>query len=165
MSSELVSYIDRVRERTMRVVACIPPDQLEWTYAPGKFTCGDICRHLAAIERWMFAENALVRPSRYPGHGRELADGCDAVAAYMRTMHDESMAIFRALSEEDLVRKTVTPGGAELRVWKWLRNMTEHEIHHRGQLYLYLGMLGIATPPMYGLTEEEVKARSAQQPQ
>ena len=39
--------------------------------------------------------------------------------------------------------------------------MTEHEIHHRGQLYLYLGILGVATPPIFGLTEEEVKARSA----
>jgi uncharacterized damage-inducible protein DinB len=38
--------------------------------------------------------------------------------------------------------------------------MVEHEVHHRGQLYLYLGMLGVPTPPLYGLTSEEVKARS-----
>jgi uncharacterized damage-inducible protein DinB len=39
--------------------------------------------------------------------------------------------------------------------------MIEHEIHHRGQLYMYLGMLGLSAPPLYGLTEEDVKARSA----
>ncbi len=38
--------------------------------------------------------------------------------------------------------------------------MIEHEIHHRGQIYLYLAMLDVPTPPLYGLTEEEVKARS-----
>ena len=38
--------------------------------------------------------------------------------------------------------------------------MVEHEIHHRGQLYLLLSMLGVATPPIYGLTSEEVRARS-----
>jgi uncharacterized damage-inducible protein DinB len=38
--------------------------------------------------------------------------------------------------------------------------MVEHEAHHRGQLYLHLALLGIATPPLYGLTSEEVKARS-----
>ncbi len=37
--------------------------------------------------------------------------------------------------------------------------MAEHEIHHRGQLYMYLGMLGVETPPIYGLTSEEVAER------
>ena len=43
---------------------------------------------------------------------------------------------------------------------KWLRAMTEHEAHHRGQLYLMLAMRGVATPPIFGLTSEEVRARS-----
>ena len=158
--NELATYFDRIRERTMRLVACVPPDRIEWTYKPGKFTFGDVMRHLASIERWMFAENAMQRPSRYPGHGRELADGYDAVVAYMRRMHEESMEIFHSLSEEDLDGKCVTPGGAELRVGKWLRAMIEHEAHHRGQLYLYCSMLEIPTPPIFGLTEEQVKERS-----
>ncbi|HBV06150.1 MAG TPA: DinB family protein, partial [Gemmatimonadetes bacterium] len=37
----------------------------------------------------------------------------------------------------------------------------EHEIHHRGQLYELLGQLGVETPPLYGLTEPEVKKRSS----
>jgi uncharacterized damage-inducible protein DinB len=158
--NELATYFDRIRERTMRVVACVPPDRIEWTYTPGKFTFGDVMRHLASIERWMFAENARQRPSRYPGHGRELADGYEAVVAYMRRMHTESMEIFGSLSEEDLDSKCMTPGGAELRVGKWLRAMIEHEAHHRGQLYLYCSMLEIPTPPIFGLTEEQVKERS-----
>jgi uncharacterized damage-inducible protein DinB len=54
----------------------------------------------------------------------------------------------------------MTPAGAPITTWKWLRAMVEHEAHHRGQLYLLLGLRGIATPPIYGLTEEEVQARS-----
>jgi uncharacterized damage-inducible protein DinB len=38
--------------------------------------------------------------------------------------------------------------------------MVEHEIHHRGQIYTYLAMLDVPTPPIYGLTSEEVRARS-----
>jgi uncharacterized damage-inducible protein DinB len=38
--------------------------------------------------------------------------------------------------------------------------MFEHEAHHRGQLYLMLGMRGVVAPPIYGLTAEEVQARS-----
>jgi uncharacterized damage-inducible protein DinB len=144
----------------MRVVACIPPDKINWTYREGKFTLGDLMRHLAAIERWMFAENVAGRPSKYPGHGRELADGYDAVVDYMRRMHAEATEIFESLTDADLDRKCMTPGGAELQVRKWLRSMIEHEAHHRGQIYLYLGMLDIPTPPIYGLTSEQVRERS-----
>jgi uncharacterized damage-inducible protein DinB len=156
-----LDYLASVRGRTERVVACIPPERIEWTHREGAFTLGDLVRHLAAIERWMFAENVAGRPSRYPGHGRELADGYDAVLAYFRRMHEESLAIFRALGPDALARKCTTPAGTPIATWKWLRAMVEHEVHHRGQLYLMLGMLGAPTPPMYGLTSEEVRARSA----
>src|SRR5690606_27111374 len=142
-------------------IACIPPEHLEWAPKPGTFSLGDLVRHLGATERYMFAENVAGRPSRYPGHGPELAAGYDAVLGVFERMHAEALAIFRALSPEDLQRRCRTPGGASLPVWKWLRAMVEHEVHHRGQLYLMLNLLGVPTPPLYGLTSEEVRARSA----
>jgi uncharacterized damage-inducible protein DinB len=39
--------------------------------------------------------------------------------------------------------------------------MCEHEVHHRGQIYLMLGLLEVATPPLFGLTSEEVRERSS----
>jgi len=42
--------------------------------------------------------------------------------------------------------------------------MVEHEIHHRGQLYTYLGLLGVPTPPLYGLTAEQAAERGAKRP-
>jgi uncharacterized damage-inducible protein DinB len=158
--AEFVSWFDRIRERTMRVARCVPPGRIDWTYKEGKFTFGDLMRHLAAIERWMFAENAQRQPSMYPGHGRELADGFDGVILYMERMHAESMAIFRSLTDDALEMKCMTPGRVELRVSKWLRSMVEHEVHHRGQIYMMLSMIDVPTPPIYGLTEEEVKRRS-----
>jgi uncharacterized damage-inducible protein DinB len=155
-----LDYYARIRERTRRVVALIPPDRLEWAPREGAWSFGDLVRHLGAIERWMFAENVSGRPSRYPGHGTELADGYDAVLAYFDGMHAEAMDLFRALTPEALQARSTTPGGASMPAWKWLRAMVEHEIHHRGQIYLMLGMIGVATPPLYGLTSEEVKERS-----
>ncbi len=157
-----LDYFERVRERTLRVAAVIPPEHLEWAPRPGAFSFGDLLRHLGSIERYMFAENARGLPSRYPGHGRELADGYQETFAFLDRMHEEALVIFRALGPADLQRRCETPGGASLPVWKWLRSMAEHEIHHRGQIYLMLGLLGIETPPLYGLTSEEVRARSIQ---
>jgi len=155
-----LAYFESIRGRTLRVAAAIPPERIEWRYKDGAFSFGDLLRHLGAIERYMFAENACGRPSRYPGHGRELADGYPAVLEYLGRMHAESVALLRELTPEDLERPATTPGGARIAAWKWLRAMVEHEVHHRGQIYLMLGILGVPTPPLYGLTEEEVKARS-----
>ena len=154
-------YLENVRERTMRVARCVPADKIDWTYAPGKFTLGDILRHLAVVERWMWAETVQGRPTRYTTHGKELADGLPDILAFLERLHAESVQIFAKLSDEDLQRKCLTPDNASITTWKWLRLMTEHEIHHRGQVYLYLAMLGVPTPPLYGLTSEEVRARGA----
>ncbi|NJL29399.1 MAG: DinB family protein [Thermoanaerobaculia bacterium] len=158
--ASFLDYWQKIHARTLRVVRVIPPERIEWSYREGKFTLGDLVRHLAALERFMFAENVAGRPSSYPGHGRELADGHDAVVRYFETMNAETVAELRRLPDARLVETCVTPGGAELQVWKWLRAMVEHHVHHRGQIYLSLGMLGVATPPLYGLTSEEVRERS-----
>ena len=158
--ASFLDYLDRVHERTRRVVMQIPGAELEWSAAPNKFSFGDLVRHLATIERYMYAETVHGRPSAYPGHGRELADGYDDVVAFLDRMHAESMAIFNALSEADLESKCITPAGTPITVWKWLRAMIEHEVHHRAQIYMMLGLIGVATPPLFGLTSEEVRARS-----
>jgi uncharacterized damage-inducible protein DinB len=155
-----LQYFGNVRERTMRVARRMPADKIEWTYAAGKFTLGDLLRHIAVTERYMFAENIQGHTSRYTKHGKELADGLDNILAFMERLHSESMEIFSKLTDEDLQRKCGNPGGMEITTWKWLRSMVEHEIHHRGQIYLYLGMLDVPTPPLYGLTSEEVRSRS-----
>jgi uncharacterized damage-inducible protein DinB len=154
-----LDYLDKVQQRTMRVVACIPPDKLDWSYRDGKFTLGDLVRHMGAIERYMFGETIQGKPSRYSGCGKELADGLDEVIKFKETMHRETVEIIRQLGEEGLNRKCTTPDGASITVWKWLRLMVEHEIHHRGQIYLYLGILNVPTPPLYGLTSEQLSER------
>jgi uncharacterized damage-inducible protein DinB len=155
-----LDYLGSVHKRTRRVVECIPPSEVEWAPAEGKFTLGDTVRHLAAIERWMYGETVQGKPSRYRGCGRELADGYDAILSYYDRLHDESRSIFARLTPAQLEGKCTTPAGTPITTWKWLRAMIEHEAHHRGQIYLMLGMRGVTTPPIYGLTSEEVIARS-----
>jgi uncharacterized damage-inducible protein DinB len=154
-----LEYLARVHERTRRVILCIPTSDLEWRPAPGKFGFGDLVRHLAGIERYMYAETVHGRPAAYPGHGTELADG-PAVLEYYDRLHEESRGLFAALTDARLSEKCLTPAGTPITVGKWLRAMIEHEAHHRGQIYLMLGMRGIATPPIYGLTSEQVRDRS-----
>ncbi len=157
-----LEYYTKIKARTRRLFKYIPPDKIEWTYEKGKFTIGDIIRHLANIERFMYAETVQSKPSLYKGCGTDYANGYEDVIDFYNKMHEESLEIFSKLSKEDLDKKCKTPAGIEITTWKWLRAMVEHEIHHRGQIYIYLGLLQVPTPPLYGLTSEEVIARSCE---
>ena len=162
LSQELevsLEYFGKTHERTMRVVRCIPPDKVDWSFRQGKFTLGDLARHIAAINRYMYAETLSGRASRYAGCGRELGASYDAIVSFMERSHAESVEIISHLTDANA--KCRTPDGASITVWKWIRAMFEHEAHHRGQIYIYLAMLEVPTPPLYGLTSEQVAERSA----
>lgn len=159
--AEFLEYWAKIRARTRRLLRCIPPERIDWSSREGAWTLGDLVRHLAALERWMFAENAQGRGSLYDGCGPELADGFEEVLAYWDRLGEETEAILAGLPEGRMTEKCTTPGGAEITVWKWLRAMVEHHVHHRGQIYLLLSLLGVPTPPLYGLTAEQVEERRA----
>ena len=70
--SDFLEYYEKVRARTARVVERIPADRIEWTYREGRWTLGDLLRHLGALERYMWAENVQGRTlelflAQYPG--------------------------------------------------------------------------------------------------
>jgi len=159
--NSFLEYWPSMRRRTRRLIPLIPPDKLEWSPGEGRWTFGDTVRHLAGIERWMYAESMHDRPTRYPGHTQDLAEGVEAVLAYHDRCHEESMALFRALTAQQWLGKSVTPADTSITTWKWARAMVEHEAHHRGQMYMMLGLMGVATPPLFGLTEPEVVAKSS----
>ncbi|WP_266205340.1 DinB family protein [Pontibacter kalidii] len=102
--SSFLDYYTRVRERTNRIVRVIPPEHINWAYKPGKFTVADMLRHIAGIERYLYAEVAQGRPSRYKGCGKELADGYQEVLRYFEELHLQSMEIFSSLQDQDLNR-------------------------------------------------------------
>jgi uncharacterized damage-inducible protein DinB len=153
-------YFESIRERTLRVLRVVPEHRLEWRHAPGVFSPGDLARHIAAVERWTFAENVVGRPSRYPGCGTNLAEGLDGVVAFMERLHAETIDILKNLTPQDLERKGTSPQGVPVTAWKLLRAMIEHEVHHRGEMYVYLALLGVERPPLYGVTESELRRTS-----
>ncbi len=155
-----LKYFETIRERTMRVVRAVPDEKFEWRHADGVFSCGDLARHIAAAERYTFAENVHGRPSRYPGCGPELAQGRENVIAFMEQMHRETVEKLQNLTPDVLAGRGLSPTGVPITAWKLLRAMVEHEVHHRGEMYVYLALLGVPRPPLYGLTEQELRSHS-----
>ena len=77
-----------------------------------------------------------------------------------KTAGNSADEIFGGLTDSMRRWRITTRCTTSITTWKWLRAMLEHEAHHRGQLYLMLGLRGVTTPPIYGLTAEEVQAKS-----
>lgn len=154
--AEFLSYFNKVHQRTMNVVCAIPPDKVDWRFREGKFTLGDLVRHIAAANRHIFVEVARGKPSAYAGCGKDLAATYDEIVAFAERLHREDAEILSGFTADQLSRKCTTPEGGSITSWKWLRSMVEHEVHHRGQIYIYLSLMEVPSPPLYGLTSEQV---------
>ncbi|MGX9244383.1 MULTISPECIES: DinB family protein [Sphingobacterium] len=159
-----IDYYEKIRERTNRIIAIVLPEHIDFAYKQGKYTIGDQIRHIATIERYMYAETISGRKSAYQGCGKELADGYENIIDFFNRLHKETIDIISQFSDEDLNRKSLTPANSEITIWKWLRAMVEHEIQHRGELYIYLNLLGVETKPLYRFTAETVQEVSVQLP-
>src|SRR6476620_5212854 len=153
--NSFLNYYEKTRAITLKVLAVIPKDQLDWSYMRGKFTIGDLVRHIAAAERDLFTEIAIGNKSRYKGCGKELADGYDAVMQYFSSMHEESVALLKTVSDAALGSKVYSVDGREIELRNFLRALIVHEIHHRASVCIYLNLLGVETPPIIGLKEEQ----------
>lgn len=153
---EFLKYYERTREITKQVIGVTPPDKMDWTYKTGKFTIADLMRHIAAIERNVFMEVIQGHKANYKGCRRDLADGYENVINYFDEMHRQSIAILRAFNDDDLLNEVKTLDRKNTSVGNFLRALIVHEVHHRGALCIYLNLLGVKTPPVIGLMEEEV---------
>lgn len=163
--SEFIKYWRGFRRRTRRTLAAFPKDAGPWRPTEGAFCVADLTRHLGRAERDFFVARVCGVPPRVAvGSEAALGRGGDpdlpGALAELDAVHEESCAMLADLEKregpEALQRRVTTPMGAEITAWKLLRAMCEHEAHHRGQLALYLRMLGVDPPPVFGYKAEAV---------
>ncbi len=152
---QFVSYLDGIRKRTLMYVDAIPESLFHWRPAEDKFTIAELVRHLGSTEV-MFYRVCKSGEWIYPGHGddkgKTLAEACE----YLNRCHQTVLDGLRQFDERDLKKKVPTMAGHEVSAWRILFALTEHEIHHRGQLTAYLQGNGIHPPQIFGLRIEQV---------
>ncbi len=84
----------------------------------------------------------------------------DARQPDLRADHAAAMAHLRAMDDAALAEPRPTLDGPPARAWRLLMAMVEHEIHHCSQLAVYLALMGLDPPQIYGLGVEDVIARA-----
>ena len=160
-TTDFIKYFDSVRRRTMNYVRIVPAERLTWLPKPGEFTGADIIRHIIAAEK-MFVGVATEGSWNYAGHEAESEQSLDELIARLETTHGEAMEKLKQFPDQELNTPRYGPKGEghPLKAWRWLIAMAEHEIHHRSQLAVYLSLMNVQPPHIFGLGVEDLIALS-----
>lgn len=159
--SALLPEFDMEVANTRRMLEAIPDGELEYRPADKSSTLGELATHVANLMSWVgltlgVDELDMAQPFErpQPKDREEILALLDRTAAEARvaleSATEEQMASPWTLRTGDQVHFTM-PKGVVLRSFVF-----NHLVHHRGQLVVYLRLLGQKVPGMYGPSADEV---------
>ena len=156
----LLAELEQEAQTTRRVLERIPQAHLSWRPHPKSMSLGQLALHVATVPGNVAEIAAIDTVSTPPDFVQPEA----ATAAELGPALTDSIArARRALGGYDDARMAATwrlqRGGRDLMALPraaFLRAiMLNHWYHHRGQLLVYLRLLDIPVPSVYGPTADE----------
>lgn len=145
---------------TRKMLERLPDDKMDWKPHDKSMTLWQLSHHVAEIPGYItavlakselnFADIPAVAPSNSAADLVALFDKkIDEALAHMQTADDSMLQQDWTLRAGDHVIFTVPRIGA-LRMFA-----LNHFIHHRGQLSVYLRLLNVPVPSIYGPSADE----------
>jgi uncharacterized damage-inducible protein DinB len=158
MADVLVPEFDQEMVATRRLLERVPEEHAQWKPHVKSFSLG----HLAQLVSWMpgWITNTLqsteLNLAGAAGYSYEktatLLDGFDRnvreARAALSTTPDEEYAVAWSLKHGENVLFTAPRAVV-------VRQHISHLVHHRGQLTVYLRLLDVPLPSIYGPTADE----------
>ena len=157
----LIAELDAETPATRRVLERLPADRLDWRPHHKSMSAGQLAQHVASIPGGVarFAQldgmDVATRPTEYAS--------CDSKETLLTTL-DASVAAARDfLAGLDEARASatwrLTFGDKEIFAMPRLGVMRtmclNHWYHHRGELVVYLRLLNVPVPIVYGRSADE----------
>jgi uncharacterized damage-inducible protein DinB len=149
-------FADEAR-RTRAVLEVVPKDRFDWRPHEKSMTLGELAGHLAEMPAWV---------RLYLAEGLDLDHPPDDLGSFapesredLLGRFDENVALFLStlatMDDEFLEAGWTMRSGERVlhqapRRESMQRILIHHQIHHRGQLTVYLRLLDVPLPPTYG---------------
>ena len=150
VSQMLLPEFDLEMANTRKILECVPEDKFGWKPHQKSFTLGKLANHLANIP--VGAVVIIMGRGRKPSEAGSKAQLLEAFDNHIAAAR-EALA---GASDEDLARTIhVTPTVTKPRLNALRGWVMNHSIHHRGQLSVYLRLLDMAVPGIYGPSADE----------
>ncbi len=159
MCAAVLQEFDQEAGTTRRVLERVPTDKLAWKPHPKSMSLGELALHVAAspgvIAGWCAQDVTEFSGEKAPTPA-STADILAAHDAGVKTVKDT----LGKLGDEGLKATwTAKAGGTTLMAMPktaLVRGIVmNHWIHHRGQLSVYLRLLDVAVPSIYGPSADE----------
>lgn len=144
---------------TRRVLERIPGDKLSWRPHPKSYSLGELGLHVAQVQAAVanMAKASLDAPPDFvQGEATSVREILDA---FDQSIADAKEILNGWTDEQMMATWSMSAGGKELMAMPragFIRAiMFNHIYHHRGQLLVYLRLLGQPVPSVYGPTADE----------
>lgn len=158
----LLPEFDREMGLTRRALERVPDGQFEWRPHPTSVTLGRLAEHLAEMPLWatmtMTQSELDMTTTRPPDYKRPATRA--AVLAMFDSNHNGGRNNLVGKTDGEFFAPwTLKAQGKEVFTMPKIAVMRNfvlnHMIHHRGQLTVYLRMLGVPVPSIYGPSGDE----------
>jgi DNA-binding transcriptional MerR regulator/uncharacterized damage-inducible protein DinB len=151
LKSALTEEFDEEMTATRKILENVPEDKFSWKPHPKSFTLGKLANHVAAMPA--VVEVVVRMRGSIPA---EAASKTELLEAFDKRIATAREALAE-LSDERLAENVFVTPTEQKPLWWVLRSrgLMNHLIHHRGQLSVYLRLLDVAVPGMYGLSADE----------
>ena len=155
----ILMEIEQEAQTTKRVLDRIPENKLAWKPHPKSYSLGQLALHIASVPGSVAA--AVVPDSMEvpnfsqpePKSRQEVLDtfnkSLESAKATLKKMDDARLTSTWSLTKNGKVLMSVPRIG-------FIRSiLMNHNYHHRGQLSVYLRMLDVPVPSIYGPSADE----------
>jgi uncharacterized damage-inducible protein DinB len=158
----LLPEFDREMGLTRRALERVPDGQFDWRPHPTSVTLGRLAEHLTEMPQWalmtMTQDGIDMTAQRPPDYVRPATR--DAVLAQFDTHLKSGRGSVAGRTDAEFNAPwTLRAAGKEVftmpKVAVMRNFVLNHMIHHRGQLMVYLRMLGVPVPSIYGPSGDE----------
>jgi uncharacterized damage-inducible protein DinB len=143
---------------TRRLLERVPDDKVTWKPHPKSFSMGHLAQLVARMPGWLFAtmRHDSLDLGSFQGYSDEATS--TLVAEFDRNVAAARETLAAARDEDFASLWSLTRGGVVLmslpRIVVMRQNIN-HLVHHRGQLSVYLRLVGVPLPSIYGPTADE----------
>ena len=145
-AAELFSHWKAVRAGLHQALDGLTEEQLAFVPREGLWSLGTVACHIANAEDGWFRYVAARKVDEWPSIDEEQYRTVASIKALLDEVHSYTLAYLQQIDVTDLDRTIAAPWGAELTLRFIIWHVLEHEIHHRGEIYLMLGLMGIEAP-------------------
>jgi uncharacterized damage-inducible protein DinB len=155
----MIAELEQEAESTRRVLERIPEDRLSWRPHPKSMSLGPLALH-SATTPGRVAQVAAMDTMERPQFDRPEPKSKREVLEALGQSLASAMEFLRGLDDARATQTwTMTLAGEPVfsvpRIGLVRTVMLNHWYHHRGEMQVYLRLLGVPVPSVYGPTADE----------